>query len=77
MKEIYLNIGKEINSHDIQNLNKTLEKLEPGQEIIILLEAADAHQADAVIENLRNKNFDLQPHGGHNSEYYIIAKKKG
>ncbi|MGB9841068.1 hypothetical protein [Thermovenabulum sp.] len=77
MKEIYLNFGKEINSCDIQNLNKTLEKLEPGQEIIIQLEAADAHQADVVIENLRNSNFDLQPHGGHNGEYYIIAKKKG
>jgi hypothetical protein len=40
------------------------------------MEAADAHQADLIVDELKNQGFDYQPHGGHSGEYFLMAKKR-
>ncbi|SHM28698.1 hypothetical protein SAMN05660826_00678 [Caldanaerovirga acetigignens] len=77
MTEIYLNLGQEINYFDINSLKRRLQSIKPGEEIVIRMEATDAHQADLIVEELKNQGFDYQPHGGHSGEYFLIAKKKG
>ncbi len=40
------------------------------------MEAADAHQADDVMEILRKEGFDYQPRGTHDgTRYQVIAKR--
>jgi len=74
--DIIMDAGPQIDERFIKNLRKRLQKLEPGNEVTIRLEAADAHQAGGIIEELKRQGLDYQPHGGHGSEYYLIAKKK-
>ncbi|KXG76661.1 hypothetical protein AN618_15540 [Fervidicola ferrireducens] len=77
MAEIYINLGQEINDYDINSLRRRLRSVKPGEEVVIRMEAADAHQADLIVDELRNQGFDYQPHGGHSGEYFLIARKKG
>ncbi|MCF6096842.1 hypothetical protein L1766_07525 [Thermovorax subterraneus] len=76
MTEIYLHMGQEINYYDINSLKRRLRSIKPGEEIIIRMEAADAHQADLIVNELKNQGFDYQPHGGHSGEYFLMAKKR-
>ncbi|TYP53258.1 hypothetical protein [Thermosediminibacter litoriperuensis] len=77
MAEIYINLGQEINDYDINAFRRRLKSVNPGEEVIIRIEAADAHQADRIVDELRNHGFDYQPHGGHAGEYFLTARKKG
>ncbi|MDN5332024.1 MAG: hypothetical protein PWP45_1249 [Tepidanaerobacteraceae bacterium] len=76
MAEIYINLEQEINDYDVNALRSRLRSIKPGEEVIIRMEAADAHQADLIVNELRNQGFDYQPHGGHSGEYFLIARKK-
>lgn len=76
MSEIIFDLGREISEKDIMNLRERLKVLKPGDEITICMEAADAHEADKIVEELEGQGFDYQPHGGHGEEYYLIARKK-
>ncbi|MCG0275727.1 MAG: hypothetical protein L5655_06100 [Thermosediminibacteraceae bacterium] len=76
MAEIYINLGQEINDYDINMLRSRLKLIKPGEEVVIRMEAADAHQADRIVDELKNHGFDYQPQGGHQGEYFLIARKK-
>lgn len=77
MTEIYINLGRDINNNDLNSLRRRLRSVKPEEEVVIRMEAADAHQADLIVDELRNQGFDYQPHGGHSGEYFLIARKKG
>ncbi|MCX7708382.1 MAG: hypothetical protein N2484_00870 [Clostridia bacterium] len=77
MSEITVDLGKEIDQHDLTVLRKNLEGLGDGDKIIIRMEAADAHEAGKVTDELVRQGFDYQPHGGHGVDFYFTAVKTG
>jgi hypothetical protein len=77
MTEIYINLGQDINNNDLNSLRRRLRSVKPEEEVVIRMEAADAHQAALIVDELRNQGFDYQPHGSHSGEYFLIARKKG
>ncbi|MFZ5989602.1 MAG: hypothetical protein ACOYWZ_21095 [Bacillota bacterium] len=76
MSDISVNFGKEIDQHDINVLRDNLKSLNPGDKVTIRIEAADAHDAGRVTDELVRQGFDYQPHGGHGSEFYFTAQKR-
>lgn len=74
MEELTLFLEPEIDAGGLERLRSALA----GRDRInIALEAADAHQADRVMEILRSHGFDYQPRGSHDGRlYYIVARQK-
>ncbi len=77
MADMTMDFGRVIEARDIKSLRERLKTLGPEDEIAIRIEAADATQADGIIEELKKEGFDYQPHGGHEGDYYLIARRKG
>jgi len=76
LKDITIDLGPAINSNAINKVKSILGKSREGDRIVISMEAADAHQADAISELLKANGFDYQPKGSHNgNRYHIIATK--
>lgn len=60
-----------------QGLAQLRSALALRDQVNIVMEAADAHQADRVMDVLRAAGFDFQPRGSHDSQhYYIVARRK-
>lgn len=76
MAEITIDVGSEINERDIAIIRKRLHTIKGEDQLSIRMEAADAHQADGIIDELEKHGFDYQPKGGHEGEYYIIAQRR-
>lgn len=77
MADIFIDMGPEIEEERIAYLKKRLSTVKPGQEVAVRVEAADAHQADKVIEVLEQEGFDHQSHGSHSGEdFYLRARRK-
>jgi len=66
----------EIDTRAVDHVHTTLAQLNPGDEITITVEAADAHQADPIISLLDTKGFDYQSKGGHDGRSYHINARK-
>ncbi|MGB9803064.1 hypothetical protein [Desulfofundulus sp.] len=78
-KMAYLTIHLEpvINERAIEQLQSTLNDLGEDDELDIVMEAADAHQADRVTKILATAGFDYQPRGSHDGRrYHISARRK-
>jgi hypothetical protein len=75
MSEISVSLGKEINERDIKNLRDSIKDLTHGDRVVVRLEAADAHEAGAVTDELARQGFDYQPHGGNGTDFYFTAEK--
>jgi hypothetical protein len=57
-------------------LRNSIKDLTPGDETSIRMEAADAHHAFRITDELDRQGFDYQPRGGDGKDYFIVAKKK-
>lgn len=77
MEDKVLDVGAVITDNDVAELRKRLQNMEPDEEIVIKMEARDAHQSDLLRRELEQQGFDYQSHGGHGKEYFLIARKKG
>lgn len=76
MGKTWLNLQPALGPDAVDRVRDTLDRLEPGEEIIINIESADAHQADPVIGLLERSGFDYQAKGSHDGKnYYINARK--
>ncbi|MCX7920526.1 MAG: hypothetical protein N3B21_00665 [Clostridia bacterium] len=76
MANISINLGANIDQKDIDNLRNSLKSLGAGDKITIRIEAADAHEAGKLTDELVRQGFDYQPHGGHTSEFYFTAQRR-
>jgi len=76
MNDITINIGPVINRSAVNRVKSILSKTKEGDRVVISMEAADAHQADAISELLKANGFDYQPKGSHDgNRYHIVATK--
>jgi hypothetical protein len=75
MTDYSINVGAKIYEKDLDQFRKKLTPLTAKDQIIIRMEAADAHQAGAITNELIRQGFDYQPHGGHGDDYYLIARR--
>lgn len=71
-----INLGNAVTREDITHLRDLLSGVKPGEEVRIILEAADAHEADDLFTLLRHEGFDYQPKGSGNGRcYYVTARR--
>ncbi|MGQ9513384.1 hypothetical protein [Thermodesulfitimonas sp.] len=71
-----INLGNAITREDIEHARRLLAGVKPGEEVRIILEAADAHEADDLFTLLRHEGFDYQPKGsGNGRRYYVTARR--
>jgi len=71
-----IDLGNTITREDIAHLRNLLSGVKPGEEVKIILEAADAHEADDLFTLLRHEGFDYQPKGsGNGRRYYVTARR--
>lgn len=76
MNDVTINLGPIINRKEVNKVKSILDKTKEGDRVVISMEAADAHQADAISELLKLNGFDYQPKGSHDgNRYHIIATK--
>lgn len=76
MADFIFHFGSEINGQELDRLRDRLQTIKPKEGIRIAMDTRDSQQADSVIAMLERYGFDYQPHGGHEDEYYIIARKR-
>ncbi|OIQ53874.1 hypothetical protein [Neomoorella thermoacetica] len=74
MPDISLRMGNAITHKDLARVKDTLPHLNPGDHLTITMEAADAHQADMLLEILKDHGLDFQSRGDSDGRtYFIIA----
>uniref|UniRef100_A0A7C2IR45 Uncharacterized protein n=1 Tax=Ammonifex degensii TaxID=42838 RepID=A0A7C2IR45_9THEO len=71
-----IDLGRAVNKKDVARLSVLLAQTNPGEEVQIVMEAADAHQADEVFALLRREGFDYQPKGGGDGQRYWITARR-
>lgn len=77
MSKVSITLQPEIDDRGVEQVRKAIKQMNPGDEISINIEAADAHQADDIISLLEENAFDYQPRGTNDGQsYYINARKK-
>ena len=72
MREISIDLGPTIGTGDIEIIKAATSKMEPGDHLLLNLEAADAHETDRILALLENENMDYQTHGSHSGQRIII-----
>lgn len=76
MGDITIHLEPMVNNEAIERIKKTLPRVGKDEQLTIVMEAADAHQADRVMEVLKAEGFDYQPRGSNSGDlYHIIAKR--
>ncbi|MEW6424192.1 MAG: hypothetical protein AB1523_05510 [Bacillota bacterium] len=74
MDEVTIHLEPVITEQGLEQLRSALAETE---QVNVVVEAADAHQADRVMEILEAAGFDYQPRGSHDGKsYHIIARRK-
>ncbi|MBC9783686.1 hypothetical protein GJ688_08235 [Heliobacillus mobilis] len=77
MADIFTHLGDIIFTADVHKIGDMIERLKDGDELIISLEANDAHQADSILAFLDRNGMDYHAEGSHDGkEYRIIARRK-
>lgn len=77
MDNIHINLAPKVDRAALKQVKRAINNLEPGGEITITIESADAHQADPVIDLLEANGFDYYSKGSHDgNNYYINARHK-
>lgn len=77
MNRITVSLEPEIDAEAVGHLRSVLHNLGPDEEVTIVVESADAQQADPVISLLAESGFDYQSKGSHDGKsYYINARRK-
>lgn len=76
MSNVTLHLEPVIDDQSIARVRTTLPQIGKNDQLMIVMEATDAHQADRVMEVLEAHGFDYQPRGSHDGrDYHIIAKR--
>lgn len=76
MADITVHMDPAVDHQAIERVRNTLSRLDGNDQITIIMESADAHQADALMELLRREGFDYQPRGTHDGrKYQVIARR--
>lgn len=68
--------GKLVTKEDLTRAGTLLAGVKPGEEVKIIMEAADAHQADELFFLLRREGFDYQPKGSGDGRRYCITARR-
>ncbi|MEW6726456.1 hypothetical protein ACP3TJ_08090 [Desulforudis sp. 1088] len=76
MKTVNIDFGHKVDDGDIRWLAATLPGLRHEDELVITMEAADAHQAERVYEMLTEGDFDYQPKTDDHGQVYVITARK-
>lgn len=77
MTDITIDLGSSIEMRDLENVRRQLERLGPDDQIKIRMEAADAHEADEIADELDRQGFDWQPRGSHDGrDYFLVVRRK-
>ncbi len=77
MADITIHLEPAISGRGLGQLKSALDTLGEEDQLSIVMEAADAHQATRVIKMLEAHGLDYQPRGSHDGRfYYIIARRK-
>jgi len=71
-----LDFGEIVTKEDITRAGTLLARVKPGEEVKIVMEAADAHQADELFFLLRREGFDYQPKGSGDGRRYCITARR-
>ena len=71
-----IHIEPVVDWQSLGKLRNTLSQVKLGEQVTIVMEAADAHQSDRVTDLLKKEGFDYQARGTHDgSRYQVIAKR--
>lgn len=76
MGYISLDFRPAITKAELAKLRKLASDMEVGQHLSITLEREDAHQADEILNILRENNYNCQTKGGHSDDDFFIKAKK-
>ncbi|MDN5344649.1 MAG: hypothetical protein PWQ18_760 [Clostridia bacterium] len=77
MPDISLRMGTAVTSSDLARVRDALPRLDRGDHLTITMEAADAHQADLLLELLDDHGLDYQSRGDSDGRtYHIIARRQ-
>lgn len=77
MSTYTIHLEPEVDDNAIARVRSTLPRVGKDDQLMIVMEAADAHQAGRVMEILEAHGFDYQPRGSHGGrDYHIIAARK-
>lgn len=76
MSNVTIHLEPVIDDGAIAKVRNILPRIGRDDQLIVTLEATDAHQADRVMEVLGAHGFDYQPKGSHDGrDYHIIATR--
>ncbi|WP_026478138.1 hypothetical protein [Alkaliphilus transvaalensis] len=77
MAQHFVNFSGEISLSDQQKLIQTIKHVELDDEIVIVMDSNDAHQADQIFSILEKNDYQVLPKGTEGGEkYQIYARKK-
>ncbi|EYE88928.1 hypothetical protein Q428_05330 [Fervidicella metallireducens AeB] len=76
MSDYRINFGDKIGPSDTNKLLDLLNVVDKDDEIIITVEASDAHQTNNVINLLERNKFNVHTKGTHDGKTYNISATK-
>lgn len=78
MTDIFLDFRPTMSWTEKKKIEKALTDVGTNDQLVIMIDPRDAHQADGLFEILEEYGFDYQPKtgGGNPETYNIIARRK-
>ncbi|MZP29863.1 hypothetical protein GTO91_09115 [Heliobacterium undosum] len=77
MVDFSTDVGDIVYPDDIHRLDRYVNQLRDGDELVISVDANDAHQTDSILTFLRKNGMKFHTEGSHDGkEYYIVARRK-
>ena len=77
MSQYFLDFSGELGLSDNHKLLQTIKQVQEDDEVVIVMDSNDAHQADQIFRLLDKNNFQYLPKGTESGEkYQIYAKRK-
>ncbi|MTI81914.1 MAG: hypothetical protein FH758_13770 [Firmicutes bacterium] len=77
MDKITMNLQPDVDDYDVHRVQQAIHDMDHSDELTITIEAADAHEADPIINLLKEYGFDHQIKGSQDGKsIYINARRK-
>lgn len=70
-----LDLRPGVGAWGLHKLRDTIPRLGPDDELTLIVDTADAHRTDQLVEELRTHGFDYQPKGSAGQAYNIVARR--
>ncbi|MEG6615336.1 hypothetical protein V6C27_02685 [Peptococcaceae bacterium 1198_IL3148] len=74
--ELTMHMQSEVDEFDIRRLQERIEEIGYTDELTITMEAADAHEAVAIIELLEENGFSHEVKGSHDGNTFSIIARR-